>query len=281
MIETVEFRTPSARCRALQDAPTPPLPVAVPPTCNFWIVICETYSKRFCLGNQPLENQRWILAHFLEGYWKLAGWLAGCWKLAVRRRREKIPVPCSEPVAEEHPRTKSTAMYHVQNQVIEHISITYTRPTISKYLDLFTPSSPAPSSPAQDGFLIHTHPDCPQRSSLMRARAPAAATTPCRHSWRGKARSPPCLRGAWCPLLVSQAKSIGTLRDATPHAPPAIRRLHTYALSVVAVVAQLPLSSSAALATTPSFSTRLASFSASLRPPSSELQTFCIYPGVF
>ena len=48
--------------------------------------------------------------------------------------------------------------------------------------------------------------------------------------------------------------------DATPHAPPAIRRLHTYALSVVAVVAQLPLSSSAALATTPSFSTRLASF---------------------
>ena len=42
-------------------------------------------------------------------------------------------------------------------------------------------------------------------------------------------------------LLVSQAKSIGTLRDATPHAPPAIRRLHTYALSVVAVVAQLPL----------------------------------------
>ena len=42
-------------------------------------------------------------------------------------------------------------------------------------------------------------------------------------------------------LLVSQAKSIGTLRDATPHAPPAIRRLHAYALSVVAVVAQLPL----------------------------------------
>ena len=84
-------------------------------------------------------------------------------------------------------------------------------------------------------------------------------------------------------LLVSQAKSIGTLRDATPHAPTAIRRLHAYALSVVAVVAQLPLSSSAALATTPSFSTRLASFSASLslRPPSSEWQTFCIYPGVF
>ena len=93
MIETVEFRTPSARCRALQDAPTPPLPVAVPPTCNFWIVICETYSKRFCLGNQPLENQRWILAHFLEGYWKLAGWLAGCWKLAARRRREKKSRP--------------------------------------------------------------------------------------------------------------------------------------------------------------------------------------------
>jgi len=40
-------------------------------------------------SGQPLENQRWILAHFLEGYWKLAGWLAGCWKLAARRRREK------------------------------------------------------------------------------------------------------------------------------------------------------------------------------------------------
>ena len=32
-----------------------------------------TYSKRRCLGNQHLENQRWILAHFLKGYWKLAG----------------------------------------------------------------------------------------------------------------------------------------------------------------------------------------------------------------
>ena len=55
-------------------------------------------------------------------------------------------------------------------------------------------------------------------------------------------------------------------------------------LTVVAVPGSwggVPLSSSAALATTPSFSTRLASFSASLRPPSSELQTFCIYPGVF
>ena len=49
----------------------------------------EKYSKRCYLRNQPLENQRWILAHFLEGYWKLAGWLAGCWKLAVRRRPEK------------------------------------------------------------------------------------------------------------------------------------------------------------------------------------------------
>ena len=81
--------------------------------------------------------------------------------------------------------------------------------------------------------------------------------------------SPFSLRLLSSVLLVSQAKSIGTLRDATPHAPPAIRRLHTYALSVVAVVAQLPLivltvvavpgswggvplSSSAALATTPS-----------------------------
>ena len=35
-----------------------------------------------------MENQRWILAHFLEGYWKLAGWLAvGNWLRAAGEKK--------------------------------------------------------------------------------------------------------------------------------------------------------------------------------------------------